>query len=71
MRRLLIVVYLSLFAAAVWSDPAPGQFRTGAAYGNDYRKQRRRPLGNGTIGHIFRINERAQVSIRGGIHKFL
>ena len=70
MRRLLIVVCVSLFAAAAWSDPATGQFRTGAAYGNDYRQQRR-PLGNDTIGHIFRINERAQAGIRGGIHKFL
>jgi hypothetical protein len=46
-----------------WSDPAPGQFGTGAAYYSDYRQQRR-PQEQGTIGRIFRINERAQLSIR-------
>ncbi len=46
-----------------WADPPAGQFGTGPAYYNDYRQQRR-PLENGTIGRVFRIREKAQLSIR-------
>jgi hypothetical protein len=46
-----------------WTDPAPGQFGTSAAYYNDYRQQRR-PSENMSLGRIFRITERVNLEIR-------
>ncbi len=48
---------------AAWSDPKPGQFGGGAAYYSDYRYQRR-PAESISLGRIFRIRERATLSIR-------
>jgi hypothetical protein len=48
---------------AAWSDPAPGQFGTSAAYYNDYRYQRR-PDESVSIGRLFRIRERKTLQIR-------
>jgi hypothetical protein len=41
---------------AAWSNPADGQFGTGAMYYNDYRYQRR-PSEVMTIGRVFKFNE--------------
>jgi len=47
-----------------WSNPAPGQFGTSAAYYNDYRYQRR-PSESMSLGRIFRLGgERTQLHIR-------
>ena len=46
-----------------WSDPAPGQFGSSAAYYNDYRFQRR-PIENLAVGRTFRFKERASLNIR-------
>ncbi len=46
-----------------WTDPAPGQWGTAAPYYSDYRG-RRRPQENFAIGRVFRIKERASLSIR-------
>jgi hypothetical protein len=46
-----------------WSDPAPGQFGTAAAYYNDYRYQRR-PAESASLGRIFRIREGMSLAIR-------
>jgi hypothetical protein len=46
-----------------WSQPAPGQFGSGAAYYTDYRFQRR-PNENLSLGRLFHIKERSTVSIR-------
>lgn len=48
---------------AAWTDPAPGQFSSSAAYYTDYRYQRR-PVENMSLGRTFRIKERTQVNIR-------
>jgi len=48
---------------AAWSDPAPGQWGTGAAYYNDYRFQRR-PNETLSVGRIFRMTEKANLNIR-------
>jgi hypothetical protein len=48
---------------AAWSNPAPGQWGTAAAYYSDYRYQRR-PVENLSIGRVFRIKERASLQIR-------
>jgi len=48
---------------AAWSDPAPGQFGTSAAYYNDYRFQRR-PDESISFGRLFRIRERMSLQIR-------
>jgi len=49
---------------AAWSNPAPGQWGTAAAYYSDYRYQRR-PVENLSLGRNFRIKERASFQIRG------
>jgi len=49
---------------AAWSNPAPGQWGTAAAYYSDYRYQRR-PVENLSIGRTFRVTERASLQIRG------
>jgi hypothetical protein len=46
-----------------WSNPAPGQWGTSAAYYSDYRYQRR-PVENLSLGRLFRIKERASLQIR-------
>ena len=46
-----------------WSNPAPGQWGTAAAYYSDYRYQRR-PVENMSIGRNFRIKERANLQVR-------
>jgi len=48
---------------AAWTQPAAGQWGTGAAYYNDYRFQRR-PNENLALGRLFKIKERAQLNIR-------
>jgi hypothetical protein len=48
---------------AAWSNPAPGQWGTAAAYYSDYRYQRR-PVENISLGRTFRIKERANLQIR-------
>jgi hypothetical protein len=49
---------------AAWSDPAPGQFGTAAAYYNDYRQQRR-PSETMSLGRLFRIREAMSFEVRG------
>ena len=46
-----------------WSNPAPGQWGTAAAYYSDYRYQRR-PVENLSFGRTFRIREGASLQIR-------
>jgi hypothetical protein len=46
-----------------WSNPAPGQWGTSAAYYTDYRYQRR-PVENISLGRVFRVKERASLQIR-------
>ncbi len=46
-----------------WSNPAPGQWGTAAAYYSDYRYQRR-PVENISLGRVFRVKERASLHIR-------
>jgi hypothetical protein len=46
-----------------WSDPAPGQWGTSAAYYNDYRS-RRTPTESMSLGRTFSIGERASLNIR-------
>jgi hypothetical protein len=46
-----------------WSQPAPGQWGTGAAYYDDYRFQRR-PNENMGLGRMFRVKERYELSLR-------
>jgi hypothetical protein len=41
---------------AAWTNPADGQFGTGAPYYNDYRYQRR-PSESMSIGRVFRFGE--------------
>ncbi|HEY7337960.1 MAG TPA: TonB-dependent receptor [Bryobacteraceae bacterium] len=48
---------------AAWVQPPAGQFGTAAAYYNDYRYQRR-PVENMSLGRVFRIKERAALSLR-------
>jgi hypothetical protein len=48
---------------AAWSNPAPGQWGTAAAYYSDYRYQRR-PVENISLGRVFRIKERASLQVR-------
>ena len=48
---------------AAWSNPAPGQWGTAAAYYSDYRYQRR-PVENLSLGRNFRIKERATFQVR-------
>ncbi|HXE63293.1 MAG TPA: TonB-dependent receptor [Bryobacteraceae bacterium] len=48
---------------AAWTQPAPGQFGTSAAYYNDYRFQRR-PVENLSLGRIFRVGDKANLNIR-------
>src|SRR5205823_8061576 len=48
---------------AAWTQPAPGQWGTSAAYYSDYRFQRR-PNENMALGRAFKIKERATVNIR-------
>jgi len=48
---------------AAWSNPAPGQWGTAAAYYSDFRYQRR-PVENLSVGRVFRIKERANLQIR-------
>jgi hypothetical protein len=48
---------------AAWTQPLAGQFGTAAAYFNDYRYQRR-PVENLSVGRVFRIKERVNLSIR-------
>jgi hypothetical protein len=49
---------------AAWSDPAPGQFGTSAAYYNDYRYARR-PSETASLGRLFRIREGMSLEVRG------
>ena len=49
---------------AAWTDPAPGQWGTSAAYYNDYRSQRR-PAEQLSLGRIFRVREGMTFEIRG------
>ena len=53
-----------------WTDPAPGQFGTSAAYYNDYRGPRR-PSENLNFGRTFRIFERVNFSIRAEFSNIL
>lgn len=46
-----------------WTEPAPGQFGTSAAYYSDYRRQRR-PIENLNVGRTFRIREGVTFNIR-------
>jgi hypothetical protein len=46
-----------------WSDPAPGQWGTSAAYLNDYRYQRR-PAESLSLGRAFRLTEVASLNLR-------
>jgi hypothetical protein len=46
-----------------WTNPAPGQWGTAAAYYSDFRYQRR-PVENISIGRVFRVKERASLQIR-------
>lgn len=48
---------------AAWTQPAPGQFGTAAAYYSDYRYQRR-PMENMSLGRVFRIKEKYSLNIR-------
>jgi hypothetical protein len=48
---------------AAWTNPAPGQFGTAAAYYTDYR-QERHPNENMNFGRVFRIKERTSLQIR-------
>ena len=48
---------------AAWTDPAPGQFGTSAAYYSDYRKQRR-PAESMNFGRTWRIKEKASFNLR-------
>jgi hypothetical protein len=48
---------------AAWVNPPAGQFGTAAAYYTDYRTQRR-PAENMGLGRMFRIRERATLTIR-------
>ena len=48
---------------AAWSDPAPGQFGTAAAYYNDFRYQRR-PVETVSFGRTFRIKESMNFQVR-------
>jgi hypothetical protein len=48
---------------AAWSQPAPGQWGTAAAYYNDYRWQRQ-PAESMSLGRIFRLREGMTLSIR-------
>jgi hypothetical protein len=49
---------------AAWSDPAPGQFGTAAAFHNDYRYARR-PVESASFGRTFRIRESIWLQVRG------
>jgi len=46
-----------------WSNPAPGQWGTAAAYYSDYRYQRR-PVENISLGRTFRIKEAMNLQVR-------
>ena len=46
-----------------WSQPAAGQWGSGAAYYTDYRFERR-PNENLSLGRLFHIKERATLSVR-------
>lgn len=46
-----------------WADPPAGQYGVSAAYYNDYREMRR-PSEALSLGRVFRIKERASLSIR-------
>jgi hypothetical protein len=48
---------------AAWTQPAAGQWGTGAAYYGDYRFQRR-PNENMSLGRLFRIKERMSLNLR-------
>jgi len=48
---------------AAWTNPAPGQFGTAAAYYNDYRYQRR-PTENISFGRTFRMREKMTLNVR-------
>jgi hypothetical protein len=48
---------------AAWSNPAPGQWGTAAAYYSDFRYQRR-PVENMSLARVFRVKERASIQIR-------
>jgi hypothetical protein len=48
---------------AAWSNPAPGQFGTAAAYYNDYRYQRH-PVEQLSFGRLFRIREQMSLQLR-------
>jgi hypothetical protein len=48
---------------AAWSNPAPGQWGTAAAYYSDYRYQRR-PVESLSLARVFRIKERASLQLR-------
>jgi hypothetical protein len=49
---------------AAWTDPAPGQFGTAAAYYTDYRYARR-PTESASFGRLFRIREGMSFEVRG------
>jgi hypothetical protein len=49
---------------AAWTDPAPGQFGTAAAYYTDYRAARR-PAESASFGRLFRIREGMSFELRG------
>jgi len=48
---------------AAWSQPADGQFGTGAPYYNDYRYQRR-PAESLGIGRVFKFHEGMALTLR-------
>ncbi|MCU1336095.1 MAG: Cna B-type protein [Bryobacterales bacterium] len=48
---------------AAWTDPAPGQWGTSAAYYDDYRFQRR-PAESFNLGRTFRFTERVSFNVR-------
>ena len=48
---------------AAWSDPAPGQWGTAAAFYNDYRSARR-PDESLSLGRSFRLREKMNIEVR-------
>jgi len=48
---------------AAWTEPAPGQFASSAAFYSDYRYQRR-PSEGMSLGRLFQIRERVRLQVR-------
>jgi len=52
-----------VFNPAAWSNPAPGQWGTAAAYYSDFRYQRR-PAESMSLARNFRVKDRANLQVR-------